>query len=368
MEQNQYSGIFQRNKYRSRKWRDAKTQSKTPNMTTSLQYEGHHIMLWTIREIRVTNVKNKKQFHVRSHMRTYELNNSSLRERHPTMFREDTFTFTLNDELVMSINFEFISNLKVGTWIRLDPSWLRRLHNFFTHADNHAIKQIRFLWIIHRTTLYAESQEDENENDQFLYEVFPTKGDKYRMIYTQIHDIVGDEEWLNGKIKTLSNIGSNRIVSLTWECKKKESLNSNICLNSEDTLLCVGDCVIVLNHGDKLVHLARIVEINKVTSSAVVKGDTLLRKDTVDLVDCQKYDNEDISNRKRKATDFYQNVQVKKSKTRMSKKSEESLEPPPGQMKNMFYSKDNLTKLCAEGAIRNLMNMLQCSAEDMSTF
>ncbi len=34
----------------------------------------------------------------------------------------------------------------------------------------------------------------------------------------------------------------------------------------------------------------------------------------------------------------------------------------------MFYSKDNWSKLCAEGAIRNLMNMLQCSAEDMSTF
>jgi hypothetical protein len=73
-------------------------------------------------------------------------------------------------------------------------------------------------------------------------------------------------------------------------------------------------------------------------------------------------------NRKRKATDFYQNVQVKKSKIRTSKKSEESLEPPPGQMKNMFYSKDNLSKLCAEGAIRNLMNMLQCLVKDMSTF
>jgi hypothetical protein len=37
-------------------------------------------------------------------------------------------------------------------------------------------------------------------------------------------------------------------------------------------------------------------------------------------------------------------------------------------MKNMFYSKDNLSKLCAEGAIRNQMYMFQCSAEDMSTF
>ncbi len=141
-----------------------------------------------------------------------------------------------------------------------------------------------------------------------------------------------------------------------------------MCLNSKDTLLCVGDRVIVLNHGDKWIHLARIVEINKVTSSAVVKWDTLLRKDTVDLVDCHKCDNEIILNRKRKATDFYPNLQVKKSYIRTSKKSEESLEPPPGQMKNMFYLKDNLTKLCAEGALRNLMGELQCLAEEMSTF
>jgi hypothetical protein len=90
--------------------------------------------------------------------------------------------------------------------------------------------------------LYDGSREYENENDWFLHQVFTTKGDNFYVNY---------EEWLNGEIKTVSNIGSNRIVSLTWGCKKKESLNSNMCLNSDDTLLCVGDCVIVLNHGDK---------------------------------------------------------------------------------------------------------------------
>jgi hypothetical protein len=34
----------------------------------------------------------------------------------------------------------------------------------------------------------------------------------------------------------------------------------------------------------------------------------------------------------------------------------------------MFYSKENLSKLCAEGAIRNLMNMLHFSTEDMNIF
>ena len=121
------------------------------------------------------------------------------------------------------MNFEFIS---IGTWTRLDPSWLRKYHTFLTHADNHAIKEIRLVRKMSPTLLYDESREYENEI-WFLYEVFTTKGDKFYVNYMQIHDIVGDEEWLNGEIKTLSNIGSNRIVSLTWGCKKKESLNSN---------------------------------------------------------------------------------------------------------------------------------------------
>jgi hypothetical protein len=86
------------------------------------------------------------------------------------------------------------------------------------------------------------------------------------------------------------------------------------------------------------------------------------KKDLVDLVDCMKYDLQCVSERKFKPTDFYQNLPVK------IQRSNASLTPPPGQMKNMFHSKDNLSKLCAEGAIRNLMQMLHHSTKDITTF
>jgi hypothetical protein len=38
--------------------------------------------------------------------------------------------------------------------------------------------------------------------------------------------------------------------------------------------------------------------------------------------------------------------------------------PPPGQMKNMFFSDENSSKLCAKGAIKNLLNMLHFLPED----
>ena len=117
-------------------------------------------------------------------MKTDQHANGSIRERHSTMFREENFTFTPIDELVMSMPFEFIISLKVGTWTRLDPSWLRRLHKFLTHADNYAIKRIRFIWRINSTMLYAESQEYGDENDRILYEVFTSKEDKYYVNYT----------------------------------------------------------------------------------------------------------------------------------------------------------------------------------------
>jgi hypothetical protein len=37
-------------------------------------------------------------------------------------------------------------------------------------------------------------------------------------------------------------------------------------------------------------------------------------------------------------------------------------------MKNMFYLEENSSKLCFEGAVGNLMNMLHCSKEDMKLF
>ncbi len=41
---------------------------------------------------------------------------------------------------------------------------------------------------------------------------------------------------------------------------------------------------------------------------------------------------------------------------------------PPDEMRNMFYSRENFSKLCAEGAVRNHMNMLHCSPADMTSF
>ena len=97
------------------------------------------------------------------------------------------------------------------------------------------------------------------------------------------------------------------------------------------------------NQGSKWEHLAKIVKIIESTSSAVVKWDSTLKKDTVYLADCKMYDVDDVSDRKHKATDFYQNSSMN---NQMSKKS---ILTPPGEMRNsvIFPSVNEVMKsLC----------------------
>ena len=111
------------------------------------------------------------------------------------------------------------------------------------------------------------------------------------------------------------------------------------------------------NHGKHWIHLGYIISIDKNTKTAVVKWEETWKKDTVHLGDCKKYNKLDVIPRKWKSTDFFCEIpQTKRGK------------PPPGQMKNMFFSDENLSKLCAEGAIQNLLNMLHFLPEDMNIF
>ncbi len=102
------------------------------------------------------------------------------------------------------------------------------------------------------------------------------------MKFGQVHDVIGDEEWLQGEGNCLCNIASSWIISLSLGAKKKESTNFDaICI-------CEGDCVTVENHGKHWIHLGYILSIDKNTKTAVVKWEETQKKYTVHLGDCKK--------------------------------------------------------------------------------
>jgi hypothetical protein len=75
----------------------------------------------------------------------------------------------------------------------------------------------------------------------------------------------------------------------------------------------------------------------------------------------KNYEENHVGQRKQKVTDSYMDKPIKKH----MKPEASALER---QMENKFYSEDNLSKLCAEGAVRNLMNMLYCLRDELDSF
>ncbi len=62
--------------------------------------------------------------------------------------------------------------------------------------------------------------------DKVIYDIVQTNGLKFSVKYSQKNDIIGDKEWVDGEMNTLSNIGSHRIVNLSFGAKKKEKKNN----------------------------------------------------------------------------------------------------------------------------------------------
>jgi hypothetical protein len=107
--------------------------------------------------------------------------------------------------------------------------------------------------------------------------------------------------------------------------------------NSDALCVCVSNCVSVENHGKHRIHLGHYISIDKKTKTAVVKWEEPLKKDTVQLCDCKKYNKLKFIPRKCKSTYFF--CEVPQTKRGM---------PPPGQRKNMFF----LMKTCQSYALK----------------
>ncbi len=60
-------------------------------------------------------------------MDQYEESNATIQERHPKLFKNDTYIFDASKELVMCMPFGFINGLKDEKWTRFDQKWLVKL-------------------------------------------------------------------------------------------------------------------------------------------------------------------------------------------------------------------------------------------------
>jgi hypothetical protein len=81
-------------------------------MTTSEDYEKAYIQLMTMRLIKVAQTKaNGRLFSIQCNTEPFEVENYTIRASHPKMFENGTYEFHPQNELVMSMPFEFIDGL-----------------------------------------------------------------------------------------------------------------------------------------------------------------------------------------------------------------------------------------------------------------
>jgi hypothetical protein len=86
----------------------------------------------------------------------------------------------------------------------------------------------------------------------------------------------------------------------------------------------------------------------------------------VDLDDLKHFSMDNSAPRKRKSTGFYTPPSGKKiASTEQYQNYRSDLQRCT---EKMFYSEKNSSKLCAEGAIRNLMNVLHCPENELKQF
>ncbi len=131
------------------------------------------------------------------------------------MFKKDTYEFEPIKELVLMVHFGFIESLKKG-WNHIYKALLDKLKQHLKNAGNRLIKQICLKQLtgifnldssvkkIHLQTEKNDLQEeikDEDEKttnlpdwDKVICDIVQTNSHKFSVKYSQISDIIGEEE------------------------------------------------------------------------------------------------------------------------------------------------------------------------------
>ena len=297
------------------------------------------------------------------------------------MFKNDEYFFSPTNDLVKSMPFDFVNGLKDGKWTKLDNKWKIDVKKALKQAVSNSIKAVAFVRTMKKDYTFGMECNMLNKDSDPIYQVTMDNDDQttFYVNYAQIMDIIGEEEWMKEELNCICNIASSRTVSLTWGAKKKSSNWSQ---------LSIGDDVIVSNHGKKWEHHAKILQMNDDGISVLIKWGSSLKKEHVFINDCRIFDVEKIDPRKQKNTDFFTPMPDEEYlRKRKGGRSEDKLFAPmaaeeivqesepdirpicaDGQMNNIFFNPDNSSKQCAQGAIANLLNMLQCSKEALDLF
>ncbi len=71
---------------------------------------------------------NQKLFTIECYMPFFGPQNTSVCKQHASMYKIDNYTFNPHKDLVPSMPYQFVANLKPGKFTPLDNQWLKNLN------------------------------------------------------------------------------------------------------------------------------------------------------------------------------------------------------------------------------------------------
>jgi hypothetical protein len=201
----------------------------------------------TVSEIKkIILEKNMQKFQMRCSMKNYERGNNAIRKRRPTLFKDKKvhyYAFRPSDNLVQTLPFEFVVNFNGGVYTRLPSKWIS---NFLLKLNQSQIYWIKSIQLVRSLRLsdylpgFLLLTVEPNKRICYIYKVFMEKS-HFSVSHGQIHEIIGDEPWMDSEINCLCNVASDRKIWLTLGPKRK---------SVDMTEINFGDWVTVSNHGN----------------------------------------------------------------------------------------------------------------------
>jgi hypothetical protein len=185
-------------------------QQEVP-MTISKHYEHEYILLSTMTKIKLTTNKDKGHlFTIECYMPSFEPQNKTVCIQHAGMFKHDKYTFHPQKDLVFSMPYDFVANLKPGHWTLLDNLWLKSVKKILKKAKTNSIKQIRLVRLPKKHFIGNQTMSFKNSNEDVIYEaVTDSKNSSFLVSLDQIYDIVGEEDWIHCESNCFVNLASS---------------------------------------------------------------------------------------------------------------------------------------------------------------
>ena len=102
-------------------------------------------------------------------MTNFEVDNDSLRSRHPDIFKNQGFDFCPTNDLIKSMPYDFVNDLEDNKWTKLDKKWEKGVKKTLQQAQANSVKNVKLMRITMKEDITGVDPNLINYNKDHIY-------------------------------------------------------------------------------------------------------------------------------------------------------------------------------------------------------